>query len=325
MGKRTDYIKKKKHKRLRFFFIFITILFIGVGGYAYHLYNEIKRTVDVDIYKTVDSIELNPKKAEEGKETLHILLMGVDERINDIGRTDTLILLSLNPNTDRMQLMSIPRDTRTEIVGKGIQDKINHAYPLGIAAGGTEKNGINMTIATVENFLDIELDYYIKMNMEGLPQLVDAVGGITVKNPISWVDSGYYKKGYHYKKGTITLDGEQSIGYVRMRKQDPEGDVGRNKRQRLVIQGIIDKGASLSSINHIDEILHTLGNNMSTNLSFREMKDLFTNYRNTRKHVDSYQISGRNENINGSWYVIVPEEERQKAHEKLITFHDHQS
>src|SRR5699024_63461 len=129
-----------------------------------------------------------------------------------------MIVMTLDPNNNQMQLVSIPRDSRTLIVGKGFQDKINHAY----AFGGSE-----MSVATVENFLDIDLDYYVRMNMEGLAQLVDAVGGIMVNN-----DQQFSQSGYTFDTGKIQLDGDKALAYVRMRKQDPQGDVGRNDRQR---------------------------------------------------------------------------------------------
>lgn len=75
-----------------------------------------------------------------------------------------------------------------------------------------------MVLDTVEGFTGQKLDYYIKINMEALSGMVDALGGITVDNEIEWLDEGYYKKGYHYQLGNIDLDGEQALGYVRMRK-----------------------------------------------------------------------------------------------------------
>ncbi len=162
--------------------------------------------------------------------------MGVDERPGDKGRSDALMVMSLDPNHDKMQIVSIPRDTRTTIVGRGSESKINAAYAYG---------GPDMAINTVENFLDIDLDYYVKVNMEGLSQMVDAVGGVTVNNDRDWYDEGYYKKGYHYKKGEIHLDGPKALGYVRMRHLDNRGDFGRNKRQRQVIQAVLDKGSSV--------------------------------------------------------------------------------
>lgn len=317
LGKRTERKQQERQKKkgLKIFLWILAAIFLVVGGYALYVYNQVKQTVEDDIRETVESIHHQPDKAEAGEETLNILLMGVDKREHDSGRADTLILMSLNPNTNSMQQISIPRDTYTDIIGHGTTDKINHAYAFG---------GTDMQVATVENFLDIELDYYVKINMEGLSELVDAVGGITVNNPIEWTDTGNdgYKKGYHYAKGPIELNGEQAMGFVRMRKQDPEGDAGRNKRQRLAIEAIIDKGASVGSVTRIDDILQVLGDNVSTNMSFDEMKNIFKNYKDTRNSQTSYQIQGSGQWIGPKWYLIVPDEEIQKVHNMIKEFNE---
>jgi polyisoprenyl-teichoic acid--peptidoglycan teichoic acid transferase len=111
-------------------------------------------------------------------------------------------------------MLSIPRDTRTEIVGKGTIEKINHAY-----AFGNEE----MAMKTVENFLDIPIDYYIKVSMEGFKDIVDAVGGITVNN-----DLDFTQDGYHFPKGQVNLDGKKALAFTRMRHEDPRGDFGAN-------------------------------------------------------------------------------------------------
>ncbi len=315
LEKRTERrrAKKKKRKGLKIFLTVVAVLVLSVVGYGLYVYSQVKDTVNNEIHEKIDSIESQPDKAKEGKESLNILLMGVDERENDTGRADTLILLSLNPKTNSMQQISIPRDTYTDIIGYGTTDKINHSY----AYGGTD-----MTVATVENFLDVELDYYVKINMEGLSQLVDAVGGVTVNNPIEWTDSGKdgYKAGYHYAQGEIELNGEQAMGFVRMRKQDPAGDAGRNERQQILINAIVKKGASVGSVTRIGDILDVLGNNVNTNMSFDEMKSIFKNYRDTISNSESYKIEGYGEYIGTTWYYMVSEEERQKVHDLIDDF-----
>ncbi|MFC0525325.1 LCP family protein [Pontibacillus salicampi] len=301
--------KRKKGKWWKITLLTVAFFLLAGGGYLYSVYNDAKQTVDKKIHENVSSIDtsVGDKKMKEQK-PLNVLLMGVDERSGDVGRSDALMVLSMKPSEDKINIVSIPRDTRTTIAGRGTVDKINHAYAFG---------GTDMSINTVENFLDIELDYYVKMNMEGLSGLVDAVGGVTVNNSLQWTDKGYYQKGYVYDKGTIQLNGPQAMGYVRMRKQDPRGDVGRNERQRQVIQAIIDKGASFSSVNKIGSILDVLGDNMNTNLEFADMRKLFTSYRNVAKNVETYQMTGTGTTIGGIWYLQVPDAEVQKVHNML--------
>jgi LCP family protein required for cell wall assembly len=222
--------------------------------------------------------------------------MGVDEREGDAGRSDSLILMTVNPNTNTTQMVSIPRDTRTEIVGKGIDDKINHAY----AFGGTE-----MAIDTVEHFLDIPVDYFVKINMESFQDTVDAVGGVEVNNTL---DFSY--GGYDFPKGTVSLDGEKALAYTRMRYEDPRGDFGRQDRQRQVIEAVIKKGANVSSITKFGDMFGVVRDNVTTNLTFDEMWEIQANYKSASQNLEQFQVKGSGDKINGIYYYIVPEEER---------------
>ncbi|PKR83800.1 LCP family glycopolymer transferase [Heyndrickxia camelliae] len=291
-------------KKFMFILASIVVIFLlGLGGYAYYVYHSVKKTAE-QMHEPNVNEEPPPEVNITGNpKPISILLMGVDQRKGDPGRTDTLIVITLNPSKEKMMMISIPRDTRTEIIGKGKMDKINHAYAFG---------GTKMSIDTVENFVGIPINYYIRVNMKALEELVDAVGGITVQNNVDWYDEGYYKKGYHYKKGSITLDGPQSLGYVRMRHLDPQGDFGRNERQRKVITAIIDKASNISSVTRITNILHALGKNVKTNMTFDEMMNIQKNYRNSQNHITQYEVHGNGERINGIYYLVVPEEERVK-------------
>src|SRR4051794_3487651 len=160
--------KKKKRKTLKIISIIFFILLIGGGVYASMVYNSLK-----DAVQQMQGTEHKSEKREaaitfKNQDPFSILLLGVDERKNDKGRSDTMIVMTVNPTKQSINMLSLPRDTRTEIVGHGTMDKINHAYAYG---------GIPMAINTVEAFLDIPIDYYAKMNMEGFQDIVDAVGG----------------------------------------------------------------------------------------------------------------------------------------------------
>ena len=296
--------KKSKKLWLKIPIIVIIVVLLGVGTYAFMVYNNVKKTVNDKMHDPVSSIDLGLAKGKiKGTEPLNILLMGIDTEESDKGRSDALMVLSVDPKKDTMQLISIPRDTRTTIVGKGKEDKINHSYAFG---------GSDMTIATVEEFLDVEMDYYVRMNMSGLQELVDQIGGITVGNDIAWKDDKY-----DFGFGPTEMDGDKTMHFVRMRKQDPEGDFGRTKRQRQVIQGIVDKGASVGSITKIDGMIDILGNNMATNLDFDDMKKLLSGYKDTRKNFVEYQMQGEGSMIDGVYYFIVPEEEISKVHDMI--------
>jgi LCP family protein required for cell wall assembly len=297
--------KKKKKKVLWIILSIIGVLVLSTGGYAFYLYKSAADTV-ASIHEDLDR-EKSDKRTEEvkfsEKDPISILLMGVDEREGDAGRSDSLILMTVNPNTNSTQMVSIPRDTRTEIVGKGKEDKINHAY----AFGGTE-----MALDTVENFLDIPIDYFVKINMESFKDTVDAVGGVEVNNTLDFT-----YEGYEFNKGLVSLDGKKALAYTRMRYEDPRGDFGRQDRQRQVIEAVIKKGANVSSITKFGDMFGVVRDNVKTNLTFDEMWEIQANYKAASQNLEQFQVKGSGDKINGIYYYIVPEEERLALSKQL--------
>jgi polyisoprenyl-teichoic acid--peptidoglycan teichoic acid transferase len=295
---------KKSKKWLKITGILLLVLIIGAGAYAYTVYNSLKTAVDTmhePIERKQSEKRVEPVQLVE-KDPFSVLMLGVDSK-SDKGRTDTIIVLTVNPNTNSAKLLSIPRDTRTEIIGKGFEDKINHAHAFG---------GVEMAMDTVENFLDIPIDYYMKVNMEGFKDIVDAVGGVTVTNNLEFTQDKV-----HFPVGEITLSGEEALPYVRMRKQDPNGDFGRNTRQRQVIQAVIKEGASLSSLTNFPEIFNAIGSNIKTNLTFDQMVDIQKNYKAVGSNVQQMEIKGAGTKINGIYYLQIPEDERLRVQTEL--------
>lgn len=304
--------RKKNRKWLKIVIAVAIIFVLGIGLYALYLYNSAKKLVNEDMHNPVDVIDTNlTKKKLKNTEKLNVLLLGIDAEGDQVGRSDAIMVMQLNPVTDEMKIVSIPRDTRTEIIGRGFQDKINHAFAFGVSDCGVPC-GANMSIETVENLLGIDIDYYVSINMDGLVELVNELGTISVDNEIAWSDGKY-----DFPEGVIEMDGEKTKAFVRMRKKDPSGDFGRTERQRKVIMGIIQKGASASSITKFTSMMDVLGQNMSTNMDFDDMKQLFSNYRDTRRNVTPHMLSGSGTTIDGIYYLIVPDEEIEKVHNML--------
>jgi polyisoprenyl-teichoic acid--peptidoglycan teichoic acid transferase len=308
MEKQRHTKRKQKRRISKYILLILFVLLIGAGSFFFLTARDVKQTID-SIQKDSAVIDEGvTSKKIKNKERINILLLGIDEREFDSGRSDALLLMSLDPTTESLDLVSIPRDTRTEIVGHHTIDKINHAYAFG---------GVDMSVETVEQLFNTDIDYFVEINMEGLADLVDAVGGVTVNNDLDWYDEGFYKKDYHYKKGPINLDGDQALGYTRMRHLDPDGDFGRNGRQRQVIEAIINKGANIKSVSKIDDLLDVLGKNVQTNINLASMRHLFTDYRNVRNSIQEHEIRGQGTKIDGIYYLIVPEDELAAVHKSI--------
>jgi polyisoprenyl-teichoic acid--peptidoglycan teichoic acid transferase len=296
---------KKGKKWLKITGIIFLVLLIAGGAYGYTVYKSFRTAVDT-MHEPVERKQ-SEKRPEpivlEDKEPFSVLMLGDDSRAGERGRTDTIIVLTVNPNNNSVKMLSIPRDTRTEIVGKGFQDKINHAHAFG---------GVEMSMNTVENFLDIPIDYYIKVSMGGFKDIVDAVDGVTVNNKL---DFSY--GGVHFPEGQITLMGEDALKFVRMRKEDPRGDFGRNDRQRQVIEAVIKEGMSISSLSNFSDIFNAIGSNVKTNLTFDQMMDIQKNYKSAGANITQMDIKGKGGKIDGIYYLQIPEDEKLRVQNEL--------
>src|SRR5699024_7901665 len=135
---------------------------------------------------------------------------------------------------------------------------------------------------------------------------------ITINNELE-----FNQGGYHFPIGPIQLDGDMTLSYVRMRKQDPAGDFGRTERQRKVIEAIVNEGATIANVNQIVELTDILGQNMRTNMEFNDMVSLLQHYRNTRRSIESYQVQGSGTMIDGIYYYLVNDEEIAKVKELI--------
>lgn len=294
-------------KKLLFWILgIIGVLVIAGGVYAYTVYSNVSNALNT-VHKPLERDKSDKRDKEvniSDNKPISILLMGVDQEDNGTGRSDSLMLFTLNPKTKSMKITSIPRDSYTEIVGKGKKDKINHAYAFG---------GIDMTVKTVENFLNVPVDHYIEVNMAGFKDIVDAVGGVDVNN-----DLEFTSRDQHFAKGNIHLNGETALKYTRMRYEDPRGDFGRQMRQRQVIQAVIKKGASVSSLASYGDVLKAIEKNVKTSLTQDQMFDIQKNYKDCMENSEEIQIPGDGHKAaDGIWYYYVPDAAKQDITNKL--------
>lgn len=287
----------------------VAVLVIGIVGVAAKLYFDVSNSMQ-QTYESVerdreDRLRENDVDLSQ-RDSFSVLLMGIDTgdlgRVEQ-GRSDTMMVATISPQDNQTTVVSIGRDSYVDIVGHGTTDKINHAYAFG---------GPAMAMDTVEKFLDIPIDHYVSINMAGLKELVDAVGGIEVNNEIT-----FSQNGFDFAIGRTSLNGEQALAYSRMRYEDPNGDYGRQERQRKIVEGIVKKVLSIDGISQYQSILNAVESNMKTDMSFDDMRTLALNYRSAFQTIKQDQLQGEGFMQDGISYQRVSDEELARVQKEL--------
>lgn len=301
---------KKRYRTLRRVVLLLSVLMVAFVGFAgFKVWNTLHKTYQPVEASSDQDLPIDPVKKKKD-EPFTVLLMGTDSRgKGDRGRPDTIILAAANPKTQKVTLLSIPRDTYVEIAGRGKQDKINHAYSYGT---GT-------MLKTVERFLDIPVDYYVIINFKGFEELIDELGGIEIDVEKRMV---YHSSDAHInlRPGLQVLNGEEALGYARFR-HDAEGDLGRNRRQQQVIRALVDQAVSLRNLDNLFAMLDILGDNVQHNIPPKEIPHLMAQFRNLRgSDIDSLTMQGTSTRMGPQnlWYLLVDKEERQRIHDELV-------
>ena len=190
----------------------------------------------------------------------NIVVMGVDERDEDAGRSDTLFVVMLDPKSNNISLLSIPRDTMVKIPDRG-WDKINHAFAFG---------GHKLTQQTVEEFLGIQINNYVVVDFKGFKGLVDAIGGIDINvEKDMYYEDPYDNLVIDLQQGRQHLDGAKAIQYVRYR--DEEGDIGRIKRQQHFMAAIYEKITSTEILTKVPGLVKELVTMIKTDIPVTDM------------------------------------------------------
>lgn len=255
------------------------------------------------------------KDTDVTTEPFNIYLSGIDTfgEVSSVSRSDVNIVITVNPQTHQVLLTSIPRDTYVQLSGTtGYKDKLTHA---GIY-------GVEKSISTIEELLDIEINYYFKVNFTSVIDIVDTLGGVNVYSEYSFTSMD----GYNYKKGYNYVNGEQALSFVRERKSFALGDVQRGKNQQAMIEALIRKCISPDIISKYSSLLDSVNGKFATNMPISRMMNLIKmqlegNYEWT---VTSNYISG----TDGSeytysyptqkLYVMIPDDDSILSAKELI-------
>ncbi|MDT1096369.1 LCP family protein [Staphylococcus pseudintermedius] len=291
------------NKGLKFLLYLLALMLIIVPTiFAFTLFNSSKNAFD-DSFSQSDQrqSQLRDSKVNAAKQPISILFLGIDDsstrRQNgqsaENARTDAMILSTMNPDKHQIRLVSIPRDTLSYIPEVGYYDKITHAH----AYGGPEAS-----MRTVEAYLNVPVDYYVRINMEAFAKTVDELGGIEYDVPYDLNEPNTMDKGrIKLKKGKQQLNGDEVLAVTRTRKQD--SDLKRGQRQMEVLKILFKKAQDTKSLHKLDDIIEIVGKNSKHNLSYSEIKALATNYLANDVDIQSQQLKGENELLNGIYYI----------------------
>lgn len=314
MGRVEERKQRKKKRSKKRLYIILTVLFIALAGVVYYIYESMQAAGES--YNDLDGREKSDLRTESvalGKDPSSILVMGVEnyEDPNSRGRTDTMMVLTFNPKDNSVKMVSLPRDTRVEIAERGTMDKVNHAY----AFGGTE-----MAIHTVEKFLDIPIDYYAEIDFDAFVNIVDLVGGVTVTVPFDFEEKTMHpgSRWVEFKEGEQHVSGEEALAFVRMRKQDPRGDIGRNARQQELLKSLVDEAVKLRNVTKIDDLGRVIGENVTTNVKVSDGLSLFMSMSSfSSDNLESISYDTNPQRINGISYQIPVQESVEEVRNAL--------
>ena len=245
-------------------------------------------------YKDIPNYDDNAAKTADGEYL--ILLVGVDkngddDNDSDFTRTDTIMLLKANTKTGKMDLMSIPRDSRIKIRDKF--DKANHAHAFG---------GIDLTMQSLRSFLGLDIDYYVQINYQALINIIDALGGVDYNVPEGInVDKGSVQ----IKPGENHLDGNEVMWYLRTRNIYENGDIGRVNTQQGFVKAMVDELVEKSKNMNIMTFISNYLKYVKTNLPMGIIMDLAGNINNfSSDKMDTHIVPGMEETIGGVSYYI---------------------
>lgn len=301
--KRKIYRKTKSGRKRTIIKVIATLavsVLICLSAYGIYLVKKAESAVD----NAFESAGNDNGPVEPLTDNISILFIGVDDseernQSDDNVRSDALVLATLNNKDKSIKLVSIPRDTYTYIPDSGKEDKITHAYAL---------NGPSSTIESVEELLDVPVNYYLRMNFDAFIDVVDALGGIKVEVPfdISEQDENDLQDAIKLKEGIQFLNGSEALALARTRHYD--SDIERGKRQQMILESIMNRALSVGSITKYGDVFEAVGDNMKTNMKFQDMRALFEYAKNGKPDIETITLDGYDDMSTGIYYWKLEEE-----------------
>lgn len=251
--------RKRSYKRVKWLAVILVVILVAVAG--------------IIAAKNSRERQFYDNGMETSSRVMHVMILGVDRREDDVGRSDTMMVTAVDMDQKKAALLSVPRDTRVKIDGYGYE-KINHAYAYG---------GHKLSQNAIENLLGVSIDHYILIDTKAFERIIDAIGGIDInvekrmyyEDP--WDDNGGLVIDLY--PGEQHLDGQKAIQYVRYR--DGEGDIGRIGRQQHFIKAVLAKVISPEMLPRLPKLVEEVSSAIKTDMSLAELLE----FANTMKSV----------------------------------------
>ncbi|MFW6009359.1 MAG: LCP family protein, partial [archaeon] len=284
-----SWIKENKLK-----FLAIILFFIILGIITIYLVNDNFSAIRNDPFST---------------SKINILIAGYDSSINGPPRADTIMLASIDMDSNDIGVLFIPRDTRVEIPAYG-KEKINASHAYG---------GIELTTKTLENFLDIPIDYYVETDFNGFTDIIDSIGGVNlhIEKPLYYVDKAGGVN-IDLPAGDVHLNGEESLDYVRYRGRI-KGDIGRVERQQKFVKAVIDKFLSPEIIIKAPKIYNNLIKSVNTNIPIKDVTPFLKVLKNMDlNNLETEMLPGKPKYINDVSYWLADRDELNILVDNLI-------
>ena len=250
-------------------------------------------------------VETTLKEVNVTNKPFAVYVSGIDTygEKSSVSRSDVNIVMVVNPKIHQVLLISIPRDYYVQLHGTtGTKDKLTHA---GIY-------GIDMSIQTIEDLLELDINYYVKVNFTSVIDIVDALGGLDVYSEYTFTSYS----GYSFKKGLNSVNGEQALDFARTRKAFTDGDRQRGKNQQALIEAIIRKATDKSIITKYNSLLNAIDGKYQTNMSMKSITSLIKMQLKDMSswNITSYSLTGSDSKdytytYNQLLYVMKPDED----------------
>lgn len=317
--------KKKKRKGTWLLVTLVCLLLIAGAGYLFRkqvvlfafdtfMKESVADTLD-ESYQEIDEDENQNEseavKPDKVQDPFSILLLGTDERKDEPGRSDTIIYAVVRPEDGKILLISIPRDTYTEIAEENKKSKVNAAYARG---------GIKRSVDTVENLVGNNIDFYATINFQGLKDVVDKLGGVHL--PITKVIENKQKihEKLRIEPNKPIYNGEDALSYARYRE---DSDFNRTMRHRVLIDAVMARALEIKNITKIPDLMKVTGSNFKTNMNSSFIIDLAKSfYEGSMPVFSNYMLKGEGVMRGSVWYYDPDPKDVEYISNLIANWHD---